>query len=391
MKFTIVIVCHNEAHAIEETINCALNQKFPKNEYEVLVVVNKSNDGTEELVDNLNVRRIFLEENYYVSALRNVAIKEAKGEFVFFIDGHMYLECNALQIASNWFENPQIAALCGTYHTPHNNLEGIRDIRYKAKARKYKLNKATIIDLDNFYTLTGGISAFRKEVLKEVEGYDFSFGYETCEDIHVQLKILNKGYRAVYDPSIKALHNHQHATIRSFMFRGLKREPYGLYKLIHRSIAENFRIPFDNYILRIPIITLGFIMSPLLLILSFNLLPICVFFVFMQYMEVKSFLKVSNRPLKLRVLALLYWIFINITRLIWLPLAFATPLIKFNGKVLIKGELKERSGELSKKEYKLEIKRGYVSRKRIFFGTINCICKLGFDALRKSPKWVKEL
>jgi len=91
MKVTVAICTHNRAKDTGEAIESVLVQNFDKKEIEILVVDNGSTDGTAEVVKGLIHRhgpkiRYLLESRLGLSVARNRAIREAKGDFLLFLD-----------------------------------------------------------------------------------------------------------------------------------------------------------------------------------------------------------------------------------------------------------------------------------------------------------------
>ncbi|CAM3556469.1 glycosyltransferase [Marinicrinis lubricantis] len=103
MKATIAICTHNRADELEEAIRSALDQDYNRNDFEVLVIDNRSTDATPMIVSRLEKEtsgklRYIYEEKLGLSAARNRAIKESKGEFILFLDDDA-IAC------SNWIKS----------------------------------------------------------------------------------------------------------------------------------------------------------------------------------------------------------------------------------------------------------------------------------------------
>lgn len=101
VKLSIIIPVYNLEKYLMHTIRSIIQQKF-KN-CEILVIDDFSNDGTLGIINDLlkfdsRIRVIRQSKNYGVSAARNIGIKEAKGEYLFFVDGDDYLSINALSM-----------------------------------------------------------------------------------------------------------------------------------------------------------------------------------------------------------------------------------------------------------------------------------------------------
>lgn len=91
MKVTVAICTHNRAKDTGEAIESVLAQSFAQDQIETVVVDNRSADNTAEVVGKLaelhgsRVRYIH-ESELGLSVARNRAIREAKGEFILFLD-----------------------------------------------------------------------------------------------------------------------------------------------------------------------------------------------------------------------------------------------------------------------------------------------------------------
>ena len=86
MKFSVVIPLYNKVHYIEATIRSVLNQTC--RDFEVLVVDDGSRDNSLALARKFESDRVRIipQENQGVSVARNTGIRNARGEFICFLD-----------------------------------------------------------------------------------------------------------------------------------------------------------------------------------------------------------------------------------------------------------------------------------------------------------------
>lgn len=95
-KFVSVIIpCYNNASYIRKCINSVLDQSFSN--YEIIVVDDGSSDNTEDIIAEYTGKgkiRYLKNTHSGVSAARNTGIENAKGEYILFIDGDDWIDCD---------------------------------------------------------------------------------------------------------------------------------------------------------------------------------------------------------------------------------------------------------------------------------------------------------
>ena len=94
MKFSVVVPVYNSENYIIECIESVLNQTYQN--WELLLVDDGSVDSSKEICIKYAQQfpdKIFVYEskNYGVSHARNIALKNAKGDYVVFLDSDDYL------------------------------------------------------------------------------------------------------------------------------------------------------------------------------------------------------------------------------------------------------------------------------------------------------------
>lgn len=104
IKATIAIAVYNVEKYVEKCIDSVLSQDFT--DYEVLVVDDRGKDNSISLVEKMaqthpngdKIRIFHHEKNLGTGGVRNTSIDEAKGEYIFFMDGDDYLAPNAIRL-----------------------------------------------------------------------------------------------------------------------------------------------------------------------------------------------------------------------------------------------------------------------------------------------------
>ena len=99
MKFSILIPTYNRRDVLSRTLTAAFAQDFPADEYEVIVVVDGSNDGTVEMLQELHPCcgfRFINQANHGLPFARNAAMEAAGGNFVLILDDDIVCEPDLL-------------------------------------------------------------------------------------------------------------------------------------------------------------------------------------------------------------------------------------------------------------------------------------------------------
>lgn len=155
---SIIITTKNEATVLDKLLKSVFKQTF-KN-IEVLIVDNYSNDNTGTLVKKYNVN--FFRYGPERSAQRNYGAKQAKGDFLFFLDADMELTPKVVDDCINQISKEHLDGVVIPEESIANNFWG----KVKAFERSFYNEKGDpITDAARFYS---------KKVFLKVRGYDES-------------------------------------------------------------------------------------------------------------------------------------------------------------------------------------------------------------------------
>lgn len=109
MKATVAICTHNRAEDVREALFSLLQQSFT-GAYEVIVVDNRSTDNTRQVVQEVHLMTSIpilyvYEERLGLSVARNRAIREAKGDYILFLDDDAAASRNWIEGIVSVFES----------------------------------------------------------------------------------------------------------------------------------------------------------------------------------------------------------------------------------------------------------------------------------------------
>lgn len=171
---SLIITAYNYDRYIERALRSALEQNYPKNKYEIIVVNDASTDHTAQILENYldQVRVYNLPKNVGLAAARNFGIRKAKGQFITFLDADDYLHVDLLFVQHLFLEqNNKIDAVSSDYYLVNEKGTHIQHVDANEKP------------------IACGIM-FRKDYLYDIGLYDETFRAREEEDL--RLRFLQK-------------------------------------------------------------------------------------------------------------------------------------------------------------------------------------------------------
>lgn len=215
MKLSFIVPVYNLEDYIEECIMSLLNQDLSHSEYEILCINDSSTDSSLEILKRLAKEHtniiIINQENQGVSAARNNGIKNAKGEYIWFVDGDDLIARNCLKFLITFLDEKKLPLIRFKYKTIYTN-----NIKYDSN----KLNKTEffLVDSINLYSPSVWTQIFRKSIINCSFNTDLRIGEDGLFSAYYQFQyfpyyLINQEiyfYRqritsAVHDKSLKTL------------------------------------------------------------------------------------------------------------------------------------------------------------------------------------------
>ncbi|WIL22653.1 poly(ribitol-phosphate) beta-N-acetylglucosaminyltransferase [Staphylococcus aureus] len=179
MKFSVIVPTYNSEKYITELLNSLAKQDFPKTEFEVVVVDDCSTDQTLQIVEkyrnklNLKVSQLETNSGAWSGKPRNVALKQAEGEFVLFVDSDDYINKETLKDAAAFIDEHHSDVLL--IKMKGVNGRGVPQSMFKETAPEVTLLNSRII-----YTLSP-TKIYRTALLKDNDIY-FPEELKSAED-----------------------------------------------------------------------------------------------------------------------------------------------------------------------------------------------------------------
>ncbi len=224
---SIVVPVLNASIDIDKCMASLVDQDYPRNHYEVIIVDNGSVDNTVNIINefikkhtekhNGNIK-IFHESKKGSYAARNTGIKNSRGDIVAFTDSDCIVSKNWLSELYKGFKSEDIGCVVGAVHPYHG----------KSLVERFSKNKDVLsqeLTLNsNFlpYGQTANV-AFRKDVLEKIGYFDETFKSGGDADIAWRMQLLTT-YRLIYRPDSIIEHHHR-TTLKNLFLQYFK---YGL-------------------------------------------------------------------------------------------------------------------------------------------------------------------
>ena len=182
---TVIIPVYNGTRTIEKAVNSILNQSYAN--FELLVVNDASTDQTRTILSGFNdsrIRIINIDKNIGRSAARNVAIDQAKGDYIAMLDADDWSYRHRLAKQIDYMNVHRSVVMCGSW-AHFVDSKGNRVV-WKQPIDSEQIRK-TILKSNTFIQST---IVAKRQVLKEVGGYCESL--EHGEDYDLGLRIAQK-------------------------------------------------------------------------------------------------------------------------------------------------------------------------------------------------------
>ena len=217
---SVIIPCFNEEEWIQKTIIGCLNQDYPIDKLEVIVVDDCSNDNSVQKINEI-IERLKVECSDYDVESRIKFIPQpdnrgkrealvagvnvAKHELVTFVDSDSFLEPRAIKNLVQPFRDPKVGGVTGRTDVENawtNYITKMQAVRYYVA---FRMIKAAESIFDCVTCLSGPISCYRKDLVDKYK-YDwlsqtFLSQPATFGDDRSMTNFILKHHRTVYQDS----------------------------------------------------------------------------------------------------------------------------------------------------------------------------------------------
>ena len=200
MKFSIIIPTYNSEKYIKSCLESIFNLNYPQNDYEIIVVDGGSKDRTLGILKDYKVKLVH-SKNISISNSRNLAVKQAKGKNLVFIDSDCLADKGLLNIADKYLDK---YACCGSFYKASKKHGWVAKTWLFIEGKK-----KGIVDW-----IPAGTLIVKKKIFLELNGFDEKL--ETQEDTDFCYRLARKGYKIYNVPEIASTHIGQTDNLKDF-------------------------------------------------------------------------------------------------------------------------------------------------------------------------------
>ena len=229
MRVSFIIPVLNGEKDIGRCLDSIRSQKFPQEEYEVLVVDNGSTDRTWQIVENFGFSLQVIPA-VSVAALRNRGARIARGDYLAFVDGDVELAPKWLQTGLISFGDQRVVAAGGPRGIPENGTWVQRTWGLHLASHRPSHHPAPVVWLYSMAFIV------RRDLFLAIGG--FTEDLDTGEDVDLCYRLGDCG-TILYDPSMKAIHWGEDPDLATFWNKETWRGKDSLKGVLSHGLRSN--------------------------------------------------------------------------------------------------------------------------------------------------------
>jgi len=269
---SVIIPVRNEEKFIGQTLQYLVQQDYPREKVEIIVVDGRSDDSTRRVVEVIATRdaRVILLGNpkRISSAARNIGIKAARGDIITFIDGHVYIDSDQLLMNTAILMNERKVSVLSRpqfLDTPDNGFFQKAVALARKSAFGHGLDSTIYLEEGKMVDPTSSGASYKREVFEKAGYFDESF--DAAEDVEFNYRVSQAGFESFSSPKL-AVYYYPRNNLRS-LFRQMTRYGIGRFRFLRKHGQG-----ISSGALILAVFYLGLILLVLLSILSDRLLPV---------------------------------------------------------------------------------------------------------------------
>jgi glycosyltransferase involved in cell wall biosynthesis len=242
--FSVIIPTYNREKFLKIAVRSVLEQSF--NDYELIVVDDGSSDGTKEMLQLAQAKlhgkiKYFYQKNKGPAAARNQGLKEAKGEFICFLDSDDRFRHDKLKITREYIEKYPQYKIFHTEEIWYRKGELLPQKIYHKKPSGFVFENAV-----RLCSVSISTAAIKKTIFDEAGLFDETM--PACEDYDFWLRVTHK-YPVFLIPQYLTIKEGGHPDQQSAKYPAMDRlRIHALNKILESGALNegNFQVAFGE-------------------------------------------------------------------------------------------------------------------------------------------------
>lgn len=241
---TILIPAYNEVACIDATVRNKLDQDYPREKLQIIVISDGSDDGTDDVVRRFELEGVVLLRRTGregKAAALNDAVGRASGDIIVFSDANTLFGPGALRRIVENFADPEVGYVTGSlgFSGDGATVSGAgvdAYMRYEDLVRGMETKAGSIIGVN------GGVDAIRRSLYVNIPPH-------LITDFVLPLNVIAGGHRVVFDAAVTAseVPNDEISSEFRMRVRVALRALQGLAYM--RRLLNPFRYPLTSFCL----------------------------------------------------------------------------------------------------------------------------------------------
>lgn len=243
MQLSIILLTFNSQNTIEKCVQSIVanfEKELEKNEYEILIQDNASQDNTRQVLSKLKKKHPTLplsihtsEKNLGFAAGINKVSKKAKGDFLLILNPDTQIKNDLVKRMILFMREDEktgvmggrLTSTTGKVEKSAGNDFGILHVFLLALGLdKYTGMRKAPNTIQRVDWVSGGCMLIRKKLFVDLQGFDEQY-FMYLEDADLGKRARGVGYRVIYFPDFAVIHTEHASSDKSFaigqIYKGL--------------------------------------------------------------------------------------------------------------------------------------------------------------------------
>ena len=262
---SIIFVNYNSTQLLIDAIK-SVKKNTQLVSYEIIVVDNASPNHDINQIKSLFPQEVTIiesEHNIGFGRANNLAIPQARGEFLFFLNPDTILQNDAISIMHSAFKKNQTewgsvgGLLLDEQNNPHHSTGTFPSPRkiIQIYTNRAKEPDICLTEINSVDFVSGADLMIPRKLFIQVGGFDKDF-FMYCEEVDLQKRIAQAGYKRIIIPQAHIYHldggSYQKQASRSALRRMQQDKSYCIFIKKHFSKWTYWRFRLIFSLLRIP-------------------------------------------------------------------------------------------------------------------------------------------